>query len=207
MYLSRVELDCSKRETQKALVSLNLFHGALESAFTGARKRILWRIDPLGGKKYVLILSEDLPDFTSFQKQFGFPEKQSESLDYSKLLCRIKNGTEWRFRLIANPTRSAMNNNERGKIHSEVSQKYIYEWLLRKSNKYGFDISPDQINITEIKWYSFVKSSNNRVQFKAVTYEGLLKVTDSDLFIPMLTSGIGREKAYGMGMMTLIKDN
>ena len=37
----------------------------------------------------------------------------------------------------------------------------------------------------------------------AVTYEGILTVTDEDSFRKALVNGIGREKAYGLGMITV----
>ena len=39
----------------------------------------------------------------------------------------------------------------------------------------------------------------------AVTYEGMLTVTDAELFRQALTQGIGREKAYGMGLLTIMR--
>ena len=39
----------------------------------------------------------------------------------------------------------------------------------------------------------------------AVTYEGMLTVTDPLLFRKVLVNGLGREKAYGMGMLTVVK--
>ena len=39
MYLSRMELNIKERNTMKALVSPNLFHGAIEDAFPGPRER------------------------------------------------------------------------------------------------------------------------------------------------------------------------
>ena len=71
MYMSRITLDTALRETMKALVSPNIFHGAIESSFEGARARRLWRIDDLNGKKYILIVSEAVPDLKHFAEQFG----------------------------------------------------------------------------------------------------------------------------------------
>ena len=48
MYLSRAELDPTRRETMVALISPQKFHGAVENAFPGARRRRLWRLDQLG---------------------------------------------------------------------------------------------------------------------------------------------------------------
>lgn len=62
MYLSRAELDPTRRETMVALISPQKFHGAVENAFAGARRRRLWRLDQLGEKLYLLLLSEERPD-------------------------------------------------------------------------------------------------------------------------------------------------
>ena len=72
MYLSRITLNTALRETMKALVSPNLFHGAIECSFDGARARRLWRIDDLNGKKYILLVSEAVPDLKQFAEQFGY---------------------------------------------------------------------------------------------------------------------------------------
>ena len=64
MYLSRMVLDVQNRRTMQAFVNPNLFHGAVESAFCGERKRNLWRIDTLNGQYYLLLLSEEKPDLS-----------------------------------------------------------------------------------------------------------------------------------------------
>ena len=71
MYLSRAELDATRRNTTIALASPQKFHGAVESAFPGGRRRRLWRLDTLNGKLYLLLLSEDVPDLTGLCAQFG----------------------------------------------------------------------------------------------------------------------------------------
>ena len=40
--------------------------------------------------------------------------------------------------------------------------------------------------------------------FAKVTFEGMLKVTDAELFRKTLREGIGKEKAYGCGLMTVL---
>ena len=64
MYLSRVELDPTRRSTMTALAAPQKFHGAVESAFSGERRRRLWRLDRLGEKLYLLLLSEEMPDLS-----------------------------------------------------------------------------------------------------------------------------------------------
>ena len=50
MYLSRVELDLTRRSTMEALAAPQKLHGAVESAFAGERRRRLWRLDRLGNQ-------------------------------------------------------------------------------------------------------------------------------------------------------------
>lgn len=56
MYLSRAELDPTRRSTMIALTSPQKFHGAVENSFSGERRRRLWRLDSLNGKLYLLLL-------------------------------------------------------------------------------------------------------------------------------------------------------
>ena len=71
MYLSRVELDPIRRSTMAALAAPQKLHGAVESAFTGERRRRLWRLDRLGERLYLLLLSEDVPELSGVVEQFG----------------------------------------------------------------------------------------------------------------------------------------
>ena len=40
---------------------------------------------------------------------------------------------------------------------------------------------------------------------REATYEGVLTVTDVDKFKELLCNGIGRGKAYGMGLLTVMR--
>ena len=71
MYLSRVELDPTRRSTMAALSAPQKLHGAVESAFAGERRRRLWRLDRLGERLYLLLLSEDAPELSGVVEQFG----------------------------------------------------------------------------------------------------------------------------------------
>ena len=105
MYLSRVELDPTRRSTMAALAAPQKLHGAVESAFAGERRRRLWRLDRLGERLYLLLLSEELPDLTGLCAQFG-TGAAPETRRYEPLLERVTSGSCWQFRLTANPTRT-----------------------------------------------------------------------------------------------------
>lgn len=210
MYLTRMELDMRKRSAMTALNSPQKLHGAIESAFDSEeRKRKLWRIDKLGEKTYLLLLSEDKPDLSAAVEQFGVSENGFETRDYSPLLERIQDGSVWHFKLTANPTISSSEKcktGERGNIKAHISDQYQVKWLLDRAEKHGFALSKDDFSVTGVKWYIFRKGTErNRVSILSVTYEGTLKVTDKKAFCDTLINGIGREKAYGLGMLTVVR--
>lgn len=201
MYLSRVELNTALPRTMKALVSPSIFHGAIEESFAGARKRRLWRIDDLNGRRYILILSEDAPELESFAKQFGFPGR-FETKDYSPLLNRITDGSKWQFRLSANPVISKSH----GKVLAHITPEFQKKWLSGRAEKLGFPLNDDEFQTVYSKWYDFYKGNKSfHIRLITVTFEGVLTVTDAEKFKETLCVGIGREKAYGQGLLTVVK--
>ena len=208
MYLSRVELDITKKQTQLALASRNKIHGAIEASFCcdeGRRLRKLWRVDKLNGKIYLLLLSDQKPDLSNFVNQFGNPLVKSEIKDYNILLRRITDQSIWHFRLVANPTKCMKCQNGRGKRVAHVTAVHQIEWLNRQAEKHGFIVMEDAVQVKESTWLMFNKRGERMVRALAVTYEGVLRVNDVEKFKKTLIEGIGREKAYGMGLLTITR--
>lgn len=221
MYLSRIELDVSKRDTQVALISKNKLHGAVKASLIEENNRVmdkanskhLWRIDTLRGRTYLLILSSHIPDLSFIQHQFGYEDKEGETKEYDKLLNRIEKDSVWNFRLVANPTYSkkAIGKDGRGKVIAHTTTKYQLEWLKAQSEKRGFKLEEDSFNVVGSNWEKFIKrdkfkeKSGKKVSVLKVTFEGKLKVEDVDIFKDTLVNGIGRGKAYGMGLLTIVR--
>ena len=235
MYLSRLELDLTKRDTMRALASPAVFHGAIEDAFLypsafaeeygqmslfgGAsasspteRERKLWRVDTLRGKTYLLLLSRERPNLSKAARQFG-NGKLWETKNYNPFLDGIREGEILRFRLTANPTvsRSSPQNADgekaRGSVYAHITAEHQRLWLLQKAPRHGFRLTPDSFDVTESRWRTFRKGAerNRRVTLLSATYEGTLEVTDAEKFRETLAAGIGRGKAYGMGLLTVMR--
>lgn len=208
MILSRVELDIERRSTKYVLTSPGRMHIAVESAFSGERKRRLWRVDQLGEKLYLLILSEDQPKLDILARRYGneaAPEWQSK--DYAPVLSRAKQASLWQFRLAANPTKSVLGEKgKRGIVKACVSVKEQEEWLTRQAEKHGFSLRSGAFRVVQSKWHIFGKAekAQAKVSLRGVTFEGLLTVTDEEKFREVLTKGLGRGKAYGMGLLTIV---
>lgn len=206
MYLSRVELDPRNRETLRALGAPRRLHGAIESAFTGPRTRRLWRLDRLNGRLWLLILSEEIPELSHLIAQFGVEQGIAETRDYAPLLERIVDGSSWRFRLAANPIKNVKVANGRGVVRNHVTVEQQERWLAERAPRHGFVLESEAFRVVDSRWQIFMKKSDgNRVRIHAVTFEGTLRVTDTALFREALTHGIGRGKAYGLGLLTLMR--
>lgn len=212
MILTRLLLNPDKPKTAMAIANPNIFHGALSSLQNHREDRLLWRVDPLNGKRYLLTLSQEPLDTTPLIAQFGYPDSPAQWKNYQPLLDRVKEGSCWQFRLCANPTISLKRfrgDTQRGKVISPISEEQKMDWLLHKGETNGFQVVPGSVSVLESKWVRFVKdkASNDRksVTLQEVTYQGLLIVTDPERFKQCLISGLGRSKAYGMGLLTIVK--
>lgn len=207
MILTRVKLDTGLRKTLQALANPNIFHGAVERSQTGERDRLLWRVDSLRNQYYLLILSTHPLDEESLADQFARNRADVESKNYSALFDRTVKGSKWRFKLAANPTFSlpSPSRNERGKVISPYRREEQVAWLKSQAAKNGFSLEDEQFDVTGVRQLKIKKYAQKKaVTLQEVVYEGVLTVTDPEHFRSMLVNGMGRGKAYGMGLMTLV---
>ena len=119
-----MELNTRNIDTMRLLSSQEKIHGLVESGFSGERKRNLWRLEYLGDRLYLLILSPDVPDLSSGVRRYGFPDDESayQTKDYTPLLERVKSDTWWHFKLVANPTKSVAGTpGERGQVKAYMT--------------------------------------------------------------------------------------
>ncbi|MDR1398088.1 MAG: type I-E CRISPR-associated protein Cas6/Cse3/CasE [Desulfarculales bacterium] len=213
MYLSRIALNVNDkhREIMRALAWPQLLHAAVEQSCPGGGQRNLWRIDWLGENCYLLLLSRARPDFTSIIEKLGYPQGRGEIKDYSPLLDRLQRGQVWRFRLRANPVRYSSSEKEktsdRGKIFALSGVAQQKQWLAERAEKSGFLLAPDAFDIVHTEWKNFRKTPTGKheVKLRTVTFEGVLTISDLEVFKNSLLSGIGRAKAYGCGLMTIAR--
>ena len=206
MYLSRVAIDGKNRRAMQALENPEILHGMVESCFSGDRSRNLWRLDELQGNIYLLILSITEPNLQNIIKQIGFPDSEGEIKPYQRLLDRIDDGTVWRFRLAANPVSSIPQpGQQRGKVKAITVAERQREWIARQGEKHGFHLKAGQFDVVQSEWKIF-RRQGKTLSILTATFEGMLTVTDKELFTLALLEGIGRGKAYGMGLLTVMSN-
>lgn len=214
MYLSRVLLDEHRRETVRALASPQVLHAAVEASFDNRelQQRLLWRIDRVGGRWYLLLQSSVQPNLSLLVQQFGRMQVDNagETRDYGPLLHRLANDQRWQFRLRANPVRSSgseVDGSGRGKVFAHVTMEQQTRWLLVRAESLGFVLAPDEFCVIHSDWNKFYKGSGgrNQVVLRTATFEGTLRIADVERFRQSLICGVGRAKAYGCGLMTIMR--
>ena len=212
MFISRIELDTSRGATRRAIGSMQILHAAVEGCFKAQSQaeppgRKLWRIDILRQKLYLLIVSPTVPDAGSLKEQFCARDTVCEIKDYEPFLRRIENGQRFGFRFRGNPVQSvAGERGSRGKVSPHVTVAQKCAWLKTKSQSCGFSLEDDGFWLMETGNNNFCRRPGEKpVDISFAVFEGGLTVTDANLFVTSLTQGIGRAKAYGCGMLTVVR--
>ena len=88
----------------------------------------------------------------------------------------------------------------------------LKDWLFKRMVPNGFEITRNDFDMYNVdmvsqKTVALYHKGCKPINLKQVTYEGILKITDLDKFKAALKQGIGREKAYGIGLITVIPIN
>lgn len=207
MYLSRVQIDTDNRRKIRNLTHLGAYHDWVERSFPseiaiGERTRKLWRIDHLHGKEYLLIVSKEKPDLAEFCR-YGV-DGSAASKNYDLFLEKLKVDMKCRFRVVLNPVVAVSKGiGTRGRIMPHITMQQQMDYLKNRSKSQGFNLVDGEYDITERNFVVWRKN-NERIRLSRVAYEGVLTITDIELFHSLLTEGMGKKKAYGFGMMTVI---
>ncbi|MER6738436.1 type I-E CRISPR-associated protein Cas6/Cse3/CasE [Streptomyces puniciscabiei] len=231
MYLTRFRLNTARSGARRLLSSPQAMHAAVMSSFPHAlptaeqAPRVLWRIDRNASAEVLLfVVSPDRPDLTHLVEQAGWPAAAAsgtpgwQTYAYTPFLERLEKGTTWNFRLTANPVHHARTRDgEPTKRTAHLTARHQLQWLLARQDAAGFHVlaKPEDRRRTEHgdEHQLIVRDQRNldfgkrgapgRVTLTTVTYDGRLQVTEPDALRRVLTSGLGKAKAYGCGLMTL----
>ncbi|MDT0260060.1 type I-E CRISPR-associated protein Cas6/Cse3/CasE [Jatrophihabitans lederbergiae] len=212
-YLTRFEINATRRGAMMLMASPQKMHAATMAAFPAAEHsdtgRILWRLDASGPHHWLYLLSPTEPDLTHLVEQAGWPSKPHwETRDYAPLLHKLDTGQRWAFRLRANPTHTVTENG-RKRVFGHVTATQKLDWLLRRTESLGIAIPASSAGEPDVLLSGFdqrvFQREGSKVTLALAGYEGNIEVTDPERLRIALTAGIGRGKAYGCGLMTLAR--
>lgn len=202
-YFSQVAIDTNNRQKLQDLTHLGAYHNWVEQSFpeeiaNQERRRHLWRIDKVNGHHYLLVLSQDKPDLKKLE-HYGIPQT-AQTKEYTQFIDRLHEGDILRFKLTANPSYRS-----NGRIYPHVTVTQQKQWFQDRVTKWGFSVTYNNQPTFDITHRDYAKLYHEReIKLSRCTFEGILKITDLAQFKHTLTHGVGREKAYGMGLLTVI---
>jgi CRISPR system Cascade subunit CasE len=225
MWLYRVHLNPRCKEARRDLADPYQMHATLCRAYFPKETRcppgaLLWRLEPESdarGRPRVLIQSQATPDWQDLVKSDWLAQADPGIAVAQKLaLDSLAVGREFRFRLRANPCKTA-NGKRTGLVHPEAQ----LAWLVRKGDQHGFALpapnTPDSFEFVEsvggeacanvrISQHQMLvgrRNDGSTIRVFSVLFEGRLRVSDPRRFKATLASGIGHGKVMGLGLLSV----
>lgn len=200
-YLSQVQLDTHNRQKLSDLTHLGRYHGWIQSCFPQVpdgtpRPRNLWRIDHVHGRDYLLLMSPEKPDIRTLEKYGVHGTARTKTYDH--FISNLATNGLYRFRLVANPVHCVGD-----KVYPHVTIDQQKQWLIDRQARNGFRLL--SFDLTSRSYKPLIHEPRKTpIKLSQAAFEGVLQITDMNAFKSMLTQGIGHERAYGMGLMTVM---
>jgi CRISPR system Cascade subunit CasE len=166
------------------------------SASAGEAVQFLFRVDSMGRRNRVLVLSDTRPSASDWAR-WSTTEVKSGFLE----------ADSYRFQLKANPTVKRKKTDQSGGLTKNGRRTGIYghqelvEWIQRKAEQSGFDLV-GQVDYAGPVDEFFVKN-RRRGKLTTVDFRGGLRVTNRKFFKKAFENGIGSAKGFGFGMLML----
>lgn len=200
--ITRIRLNPQRRATWRLQSSLESLHAAVEKGFpTSNHGRVLWRLDSNKVGPVLLVVSESEPDYTGLVEECGWPRleygDQVDSIGYDDYLNRIQDGQRVIFRLRFNSVKAK---NHCSKLTSIIGENA----LALVSSKLESALDVETIKQVGEEHPVLIKSGH-RFSPTILTFEGSARVKDAGELRRILTAGIGRMKAYGCGLLTIMQ--
>lgn len=224
MYLSKLTLHLGNRRVLKELANCYELHRTIMKAYSAnfaQEERILFRLENGDdtAARQVLVQSTTMPDWQVLPPLYLVEPAQVKP--YTPV---ISTGQVLTFRLLANPTkRITLPAEERGagrttkRVRLCKDEEHIH-WLERKAAVHGFRLigvrsteQPDVIGYSRKGGSSGNGEEGDderpyqKITFQAVLFDGVLEVSDAQIFCDAVKNGIGPAKGFGFGLLSLAK--
>lgn len=216
MFLSKLTLNLRCRDARRDISAPYELHRTLAHAFVTdadhdyrAQHQVLFRVEPLShasAQPVVLVQSSTEPNWHELPETYLLRVP-----DVKVFALALTSGQTFGFRLLANPTKK-----EKRPDHRQGRRIALPDltdgdgltparaWLVRKGEQSGFQIV---YATSEDFWLGTDRRSQgkNAIPIYGVRFDGLLQITDANTLNNALINGIGPSKAFGFGLLSLIR--
>lgn len=200
IYLSRLLLNPRSRQAQNEFRNPYEMHRTLSRGFGDkdwSEARCLFRTEEARDQEAICVLVQSrlAPDWEGLvpAANYWLQPPSSKALD-----LKIPQGARLSFRLRANPT--VCQNGKRNPLRGDIEQ---LNWLENKSKRNGFQVCQARVTCMDILRFQTV--SKQPVTLQSVLFDGILIVTEADLFLQTIENGLGSGKGFGCGLLSVAR--
>lgn len=200
MFIIKVKLDVKNPSVRQALNNAQDMHRNIQKLFGETREeaQVLYRVVRRREAIYVYIQSGVQPKVDSLPCN-GMSLVNIANMD--EKLNRYRNGDRLKIDLLAYPSKKVAGDSKNSKRVSLHTVEERMQWLSNKLGQNGMKTVAVAENGREsVK----LQKQSGEYTLNGYRYSGVVEVTDSEVFVQALRSGIGAEKAYGFGMVFAI---
>lgn len=177
-----------------------LVYMAFPTKEAATEARVLFRFDLGEDVGFLYVQSKAQPDWSRL------PEAIRKNI-LGPVPLVIPEAERFRFRLLAKPSFriGKKGDADKGVRVTIAEPDNQMQWLRRKGEEHGFTI--ERCLLTERVWHDTKMKerlpNGNPKPLCAVQFDGILSVTDREKLIQAVVNGIGPQKAYGFGLLSL----
>lgn len=204
MYISKVILDRRAPSIWQCLSNCQDMHRNIMKMFESSRKEagVLYRMYLKNSEASVYVLSQIEP----INAELPHGMKLIGTKEISSLINTFNKGECFAFDLLAAPSKKIdIENKKNSRRRALQTQEERLEWLNSKAASGGFIINSVQECGKERYYGTHNAENGGKMVIDAIHFQGSLCIDDRDKFVSMYKSGIGPGKAYGLGMILLMR--
>lgn len=204
MYMTCVAIDRHNPGARQALAdccdmhkNIMRLYSSSENSVARCAGKILYRIVEQQNEIMLYLTSTHLPDM----RQTAWIKSHTvRQCDLQPLVNRFAPGQSFSFDLLTHPSKKEMRTGANSHRVFLRTARERADWLQRQGEKGGFRV----VSLQEGAPFDLRgKRPTGNICLRAVRMMGRLEITDTARFAQAYQSGIGPEKAYGMGMLLL----
>ncbi len=207
--LTSFKLNLAHAEVQRNLKDCQSMHRTVMRMFrhvnaTRDTNEILYRVDPSGVDWWMHVQSTADADLTMLAPGYALPPVRQRDDLWQKCEA-LQVGQQYPFVLVANIVKRDFHAKRTRTVYDSAAQR---DWLYRKGVQHGFMLVADAQALVKLEIAADPQVNgvhpNGALSYDAFRISGTLQVTDPAALADAIATGIGKAKAYGFGLLSLV---
>lgn len=202
--LTQLILNPRNRNVARDLANAQDMHRTVMSMLPGdlgdsprAITSTLYRVEQKSAQTMLLIQSENAPNVAALPEGYA---NSNACTTLDGLISRLHQNDLVRYSIMINPSKR---DNATRRTVPLTGYDDVHAWWKRKALTHGLSIDGHPTSISPVPAISGARNGT-RIRHQAARIEGTATVADLPELTVALTAGVGRGKAYGLGLLTAL---